>query len=448
MDNFDVEVLIEAVRSRPILWDCSHEEYKKRIKKKDSWTEVCTAVYPDFLTKSDMDKNNIGNDVRAELTATCSDVANILRQAGFILRKWVSNDPDIVQNISHNDSDTELLKLGSNENSKTLGRSTKLSILSGVSQIYDPLGLLSACIISVKILLQKLWSEKVNWDESVAIDLHTKWKYLDGDASQDAYVTCIYIRSTNQEGTAMVRLLCAKSKVSPLKTLTIPRLELQGALLMSKLATKFSGGCIHHPASQKPSCPKESLIYDKQHPILLPNAHRFVELLFKYEHNRLIHAGPTQLLSSVRERFWPISGKLTAKRIQLMQHLWSRWSPEYIHELQVRKKWKRECHNLQKGSLVLIKEKNQPPLCWALGRVIEVHFGKDNVPRVVTLRTTKGTIRRAAVKSPLPLACDDLQLSQPQFPVESTSFQSGGVYGAPSSQRPSFRAHERVPDRP
>nr|CAH7741416.1 unnamed protein product [Callosobruchus chinensis] len=187
---------------------------------------------------------------------------------------------------------------------------------------------------------------------------------------------------------------------------------------------------------------------DKQHPILLPKAHRFVELLFKYEHNRLLHAGPTQLLSSVKERFWPISGKLTAKRIVHFCIQCFKWSPEYIHELQVRKKWKRECHNLQKGSLVLIKEKNQPPLCWALGRVIEVHFGKDNVPRVVTLRTTKGTIRRAAVKSPLPLACDDLQLSQPQFPVESTSFQSGGVYGAPSSQRPSFRAHERVPDRP
>nr|CAH7717976.1 unnamed protein product [Callosobruchus chinensis] len=146
-----------------------------------------------------------GSDDCAELTATCSDIANILRQAGFILRKWVSNDPDIVQNISHNDSDTELLKLGSNENSKTLGifwapkpdtlsfkisadsfqgRSTKRSILSGVSQIYDPLGLLSACIISVKILLQKLWSEKVNWDESVAIDLHTKWKYLDTSAGE------------------------------------------------------------------------------------------------------------------------------------------------------------------------------------------------------------------------------------------------------------------------
>nr|CAH7733895.1 unnamed protein product [Callosobruchus chinensis] len=885
-----------------------------------------------------------GSDDRAELTATCSDIANILRQAGFILRKWVSNDPDIVQNISHNDSDTELLKLGSNENSKTLGifwapkpdtlsfkisadsfqgRSTKRSILSGVSQIYDPLGLLSACIISIKILLQKLWSEKVNWDESVAIDLHTKWVrwrreilclnkleiprhvrwrgtissqlHCFCDASQDAYATCIYIRSTNQEGTAMVRLLCAKSKVSPLKTLTIPRLELQGALLMSKLATKVrqslqlnfdevyywtdstivlgwlhtsssllktfvsnrvseiqsltdvsswkhvssgdnpadlasrginpsnllecdlwwkgpkwlqhtpeswpsnkdvhperlpetktfslvsrnlnvegtinfdrfsnymrlvrsiaycfrfyrnckkfeakfdclsreelhaatlavvkiiqrqhfqqdyvalsSGISLHRKSSLlclNPFIDNDGVIrvggrlsnsaysYDKQHPMLLPKAHRFVDLLFKYEHNRLLHAGPTQLLSSVRERFWPISGKLTAKRIvhsciqcfktkpssitplmgdlpatritpsfpfqvtgvdyagpfvlkdkrgrgskdvkayvslficfstkaihlelvsnlstecfisalrrfiarrgkpsrmmsdngknflgarnelhdlgkflhdyndkiveavalegiewsfippysphfgglwesgvksvkhhlkrvltktsliyeefltvliqvegilnsrplyslstdpndllpltpshfligrpatsipdhdlqdvkenqlnryqylqQLMQHFWSRWSSEYIHELQVRKKWNRECHNLQKGSLVLIKEKNQPPLCWALGRVIEVHFGKDNVPRVVTLRTTKGTIRRAAVNlSPLPLACDDLQLSQPQFSVESTSFQSGGVYGAPSSQRPSFRAHERALDGP
>nr|CAI5845239.1 unnamed protein product [Callosobruchus analis] len=60
MDNLDVELLIEVVRSRPILWDCSQEEYKHRIKKKDSWTEVCAVVYPIFLSKSDMDKNNRG----------------------------------------------------------------------------------------------------------------------------------------------------------------------------------------------------------------------------------------------------------------------------------------------------------------------------------------------------------------------------------------------------
>lgn len=53
--------------------------------------------------------------------------------------------------------------------------------------------------------------------------------------------------------------------------------------------------------------------FEKKHPIVLDSRHHFTKLLFEYEHNRLLHAGPQLLLSSVREQFWPISGRNLAR---------------------------------------------------------------------------------------------------------------------------------------
>lgn len=89
---------------------------------------------------------------------------------------------------------------------------------------------------------------------------------------------------------------------------------------------------------------------------------------------------------------------------QRIQHFWSKWSSEYINELQCRKRWKSNRGLLSVGELVVIKELNQPPLCWALGRVEEIFPGKDGVARVASVRTVKGTIRRAIANlCPLPL---------------------------------------------
>ncbi|CAG9134394.1 unnamed protein product [Plutella xylostella] len=60
------------------------------------------------------------------------------------------------------------------------------------------------------------------------------------DASQAAYAACVYLRSTNDAGDVNVRLLCSKSRVAPLKTATIPRLELCGALLGARLADRVT----------------------------------------------------------------------------------------------------------------------------------------------------------------------------------------------------------------
>ncbi|GJQ79567.1 hypothetical protein Trydic_g16413 [Trypoxylus dichotomus] len=54
------------------------------------------------------------------------------------------------------------------------------------------------------------------------------------------------------------------------------------------------------------------------------------------------------------------------QRLQAVrQHFWVRWSKEYLTGLQTRVKWKKNSNYLlQKGSLVLLKNGNQPPQNW------------------------------------------------------------------------------------
>jgi len=129
------------------------------------------------------------------------------------------------------------------------------------------LGLIGPVILRAKIIIQRLWTLQIEWDESLPADLHTEWSLyksqlrqlselriprhavraqtdimveLHGfcDASQDAYGACVYIRVTEQDGHHHINLLCAKSRV-PLKTVSIPRLELCGALLLAQLVHKI-----------------------------------------------------------------------------------------------------------------------------------------------------------------------------------------------------------------
>ncbi|XP_072380933.1 uncharacterized protein [Diabrotica undecimpunctata] len=228
-----------------------------------------------------------GSDSLIELSNICKEVSSILRQGCFELRKWISNEPQALMHIADSNVQLNTLNLGSKENAKTLGifwssssdvltynsevlvdssykTVTKRLILSSVSQFFDPLGLLSPCVIIAKILLQKLWMERLSWDESVPAYIHTIWVNLRDelnninnftiprhvrcinpvltelhtfcDASEKAYGACAYIRTIDLQGNIHVHLLCAKSKVSPIKALTIPRLELCGALIAAKLS--------------------------------------------------------------------------------------------------------------------------------------------------------------------------------------------------------------------
>ena len=142
---------------------------------------------------------------------------------------------------------------------------TKRMLVSDIAKMFDVLGWLAPVIIKVKILLQRIWEIKLDWDEQVPtsiLSVWTRWKaeipllsdlsipryyfpkdsrihslQLHGfsDASEDAYAAVVYLHSIDQDDGIHVSLVIAKSRVSPIKRISIPRLELCGALLLSQL---------------------------------------------------------------------------------------------------------------------------------------------------------------------------------------------------------------------
>jgi len=58
-------------------------------------------------------------------------------------------------------------------------------------------------------------------------------------SSKKGYGECLYLRSVNQQGEVSTKLLCFKAKVAPVKKITLPKLELCGALLLVQLVQKI-----------------------------------------------------------------------------------------------------------------------------------------------------------------------------------------------------------------
>ena len=78
---------------------------------------------------------------------------------------------------------------------------------------------------------------------------------------------------------------------------------------------------------------------------------------------------------------------------QLVQRHWQQWSKEYICELHNVSQKGLRSKKIEIGQMVIVKE-DLPPNEWCLGRVIGVHPGSDQVVRVVTIKTSKGTYKR------------------------------------------------------
>ena len=141
---------------------------------------------------------------------------------------------------------------------------TKRTILSNSAKLFDPLGLVNPITVLFKIMLQELWQGGLDWDVPVPENMEKRWRELTNllsalkslviprlvlyssngakyelirfcDASERAYGACVYLRSKLQGSEYGMQLLTAKSRVSPLKTLTIPRLELSAVLLLAQL---------------------------------------------------------------------------------------------------------------------------------------------------------------------------------------------------------------------
>ncbi|XP_043474987.1 uncharacterized protein LOC122506733, partial [Leptopilina heterotoma] len=144
---------------------------------------------------------------------------------------------------------------------------TKRNVLSVIAKQFDPLGWISPILIIAKIIIQDLWIRHLDWDETLPDDLSVRWKsychelnnvqkitiprwtgltshdvieiHGFADASSRAYAAVVYLRIQNVSKKINVSLLLGKTKVAPLKTLTIPRLELCAAVLLAKLLKKI-----------------------------------------------------------------------------------------------------------------------------------------------------------------------------------------------------------------
>lgn len=212
-----------------------------------------------------------------------NEINTILDSGGFPLKKWCANNEGILTGIPLEDREKKFpCYFGDEHVIKTLGliwfpiedqfkvwvhlkneaATTKREILSIVASIFDPFGILAPIIIKAKILMQSIWILKTDWDamlpedilriwsnlstnlfqlEHIAIPRHVKinspeFIELHGfcDASEKAYGGAIYIRSV-ANGTVQCHLLCAKTRIAPIKKTTIARLELCGALTLVEL---------------------------------------------------------------------------------------------------------------------------------------------------------------------------------------------------------------------
>ncbi|XP_050557832.1 uncharacterized protein LOC126911988 [Spodoptera frugiperda] len=111
-------------------------------------------------------------------------------------------------------------------------------------------------------------------------------------------------------------------------------------------------------------------------------------------------SGPTLTIIET-ERDLRTRWQLTQK---IFDDLWKRWRAEYLCQLSARSKWRKPHQNLKINDIVIIHDVNLPPGKWPMGRVIELHPGKDGYVRVVTLRTKNGTLKRPITKlSVLPI---------------------------------------------
>ena len=214
-------------------------------------------------------------------------LSKLWEEAGMRTHKWLSNSEVVLSHIPLSDRVYEVdLDSDPLPSVKTLGimwraledvftfvsnfadqecEWTKRIFLSKIATLFDPLGLMAPFLIRAKMLMQEVWVHGLEWDEKFPQELSakvTKWftelsmlsdirvprclqvkretksvkLHTFVDASQEAYGAAVYIRVENCDGSPSLHLVASKTKVAPLQSISIPRLELMSAVLGIRLA--------------------------------------------------------------------------------------------------------------------------------------------------------------------------------------------------------------------
>ncbi|XP_045509321.1 uncharacterized protein LOC123704872 [Colias croceus] len=218
-----------------------------------------------------------------------TQMTKLLKCAGFPLQKWSSNSKELLKNIGKSDAPnleikideiTKILGIAWNREMDnfhfkvklpTLGNNlvTKRRVISDIAKLFDPLGWIAPVVTKAKIFIQRLWLSGIDWDTQLSpqlleewlsfredlINLESfvipRWMQLNkgdlvlelhgfSDASNLAYAAVVYARVVDKNRNIHVHLVTSKTRVAPIKQISIPRLELCGAVLLSKLLHEVS----------------------------------------------------------------------------------------------------------------------------------------------------------------------------------------------------------------
>ncbi|XP_058978716.1 uncharacterized protein LOC131802445 [Musca domestica] len=136
---------------------------------------------------------------------------------------------------------------------------TKREMLSLNMSVFDPFGFLGDFMVTSKIIMQNVWESGIKWDEELPAAIYSRWKtwleelpklkdfkvprcYSDGffngivdlhvfvDASEDAMAAVAYWRIVTNCGLSVVFVM-GKTSCAPTRYHTIPKLELQAAVI-------------------------------------------------------------------------------------------------------------------------------------------------------------------------------------------------------------------------
>ena len=284
-DVYQMQVVIFGAKSSPAMANFVLQKTAKDYSEQVATPEAqaaAAATNANFY----MDDLLISGKTLEETAIMQQEMTKLLASGGFRITKWLSNSRKVLEGIpaSERAPGSRNLDLQLFPSEKTLGvvwnseqdtlgfrvtetstQATKREILRQTASVFDPLGIGTPFIVRAKILMQHLWTLQLAWDQRLAEPEEEQWRlWLDElqllkgvsvprcikpvageeasrqfhvfcDASEAAFGAVIYLRTSLSNGDHHCSFVIGKSRVAPLKQISIVRLELQAAVLASRL---------------------------------------------------------------------------------------------------------------------------------------------------------------------------------------------------------------------